>query len=46
VHGQGLAHGLAVVLEGREVIREGQELRVILLDDFGHVGEAPAYLQE
>ena len=41
VRGQGLAHGLAMVPQGESEIREGEELRVILLDDFGMGGDDP-----
>jgi molybdopterin molybdotransferase len=44
VRGQGLAHGLAVVPEGQEVLREGEVVRVILLDDFGLGGDRPGFL--
>ena len=44
VSGQGLASGLAVVPEGEAVVRTGQEVRVILLDDFGICGGEPGYL--
>jgi molybdopterin molybdotransferase len=43
VQGQGLAHGLAVSPEGTELIREGSDLRVILLDDFGLGGTEPGF---
>lgn len=35
VSSQGLAQGLAVVPDGVEEIAEGEEVRVVLLDDFG-----------
>ena len=43
VRGQGLAHGLAVAPEGESEIREGEDLRVVLLDDFGIGGEGPGF---
>jgi len=46
VRGQGLAHGLAVVPEGEGEVREGDTLRVILLDDFGLGGDGPGFLPE
>ncbi len=46
VRGQGLAHGLAVVPEGEGEVREGDTLRVILLDDFGLGGDEPGFLPE
>jgi molybdopterin molybdotransferase len=44
VRGQGLAEGLAVVPEGVETIEKGEEVRVVLLDDFGLGGSGPGYL--
>ena len=44
VRGQGLAQGLGVVPAGVEEIPEGDPIRVILLDDFGHGEEQPGYL--
>ena len=44
VKGQGLASGLAVVPEGTEELREGQDVSVVLLDDFGIGGTEPGYL--
>jgi molybdopterin molybdotransferase len=44
VRGQGLASGLAVVPEGVQELQAGQEVRVILLDDFGIGGGEPGYL--
>jgi molybdopterin molybdotransferase len=44
VRGQGLADGLAVLPEGTPEIREGEDLRVILLDDFGLGGDEPGFL--
>ena len=46
VRGQGLAQGLAVVPEGVEEIREGETIRVILLDDFGLGGDRPGFIPE
>ena len=43
VRGQGLAHGLGIVPEGVQVIREGDPLRVALLDDYGHPADQPAF---
>jgi len=45
VRGQGMAEGLAVVPEGIGEIKEGQDVRVILLDDLGLGGEEPGYLE-
>jgi molybdopterin molybdotransferase len=44
VRGQGLAEGLAIVPEGVAAIREGGEVRVILLDDLGLGSAEPGYL--
>jgi molybdopterin molybdotransferase len=44
VKGQGLASGLAVVPEGVSELQEGEEVRAILLDDFGIGGGEPGYL--
>jgi molybdopterin molybdotransferase len=44
VRGQGLAQGLGVVPAGVEEVPEGDPIRVILLDDFGHGEEQPGYL--
>jgi molybdopterin molybdotransferase len=44
VRGQGLAHGLAVVPEGKELLKEGEVVRVVLLDDLGLGGDAPGFL--
>ena len=44
VRGQGHADGLAVVPEGQSEIRRGEEVKVILLDDFGIGGDGPGYL--
>ncbi|MCJ7628317.1 MAG: molybdopterin molybdotransferase MoeA, partial [Longimicrobiales bacterium] len=44
VRSQGLAHGLAVLPEGQPEVREGETLRVILLDDFGLGGDQPGFL--
>jgi len=46
VRPQGIAHGLAVVPEGRGTIRRGESVRVILLDDLGLGGTEPGYLPE
>ena len=46
VRGQGLAHGLAVLPEGESEVREGETLRVLLLDDFGLGGDRPGFLGE
>jgi hypothetical protein len=39
-----LAHGLAVVPEGESRIAEGDQVRVILLNDFGLGGSEPGFL--
>jgi len=44
VRGQALAEGLAVVPEGQGSVEPGATLRVLLLDDFGHGGDRPAFL--
>jgi molybdopterin molybdotransferase len=44
VKGQGLASGLAVVPEGVTELQVGQDVRAILLDDFGIGGGEPGYL--
>ena len=46
VRGQGLAQGLAVVPEGVEAIREGERIRVMLLDDLGLGSQGLGYLEE
>ena len=46
VQSQGLAHGLALLPEGKPEVREGESLRVILLDDFGLGGDGPGFLPE
>ncbi len=46
VRGQGLAQGLAVVPEGTEKIREGEGIRVMLLDDLGLGFGGVGYLEE
>lgn len=46
VRGQGLAVGLAVVPEGTAVVEKGEDIRVILLDDFGRGGDGPGFLPE
>jgi molybdopterin molybdotransferase len=43
VRSQGLAHGLAMLPEGQPEVREGDTLRVILLDDFGLGGDRPGF---
>jgi molybdopterin molybdotransferase len=45
VRGQGLAEGLAVVPEGVGEIKEGADVRVILLDDLGLGSAEPGYLR-
>jgi molybdopterin molybdotransferase len=45
VRAQGLAHGLAVLPEGKLEVREGEPLRVVLLDDFGLGGDTPGFLE-
>lgn len=44
VRSQGLAHGLAVVPEGKARIAEGEPVCVVLLSDFGLGGSEPGYL--
>jgi molybdopterin molybdotransferase len=44
VRNQGLAQGLAVVPEGEEKVVEGEEVRVVLLDDLGLGGVEAGYL--
>ncbi len=46
VQSQGLAQGLALLPEGEPEVREGESLRVILLDDFGLGGDGPGFLPE
>jgi molybdopterin molybdotransferase len=46
VRPQGLAEGLAVVPEGVGGVREGGNIRVILLDDLGIGGPEAGYLEE
>lgn len=45
VRGQGLAQGLAVVPEGVPLIREGEAVRIILLDDMGLGSQTAGYLE-
>ncbi len=45
VRGQGLAQGLAVVPEGVSRIREGESVRIILLDDMGLGSQEAGYLE-
>jgi molybdopterin molybdotransferase len=45
VRGQGLAQGLAVVPEGVDEVKEGETIRVILLDDLGLGGAEAGYLE-
>jgi len=43
VRGQGLAHALAITPEGESEIRKGDDIRVVLLDDFGLGGDGPGF---
>jgi molybdopterin molybdotransferase len=43
VKGQALAQGLAVVPEGVQIVGPGEPLRVILLDEYGHPSDHPAF---